>query len=162
MDFAALALGIYTVLSPLISKGINKFVEKAGEKVGEKAAEEGWTERKAIWDKVKGLFVEDELTLLNLFQESETDAEKKGELKGELKLLLKSNPDIAKELEALVNTIKEIEKRNKSKNTVEGVSENSEVSIKAKQSTANSDENDSENIVKDIKGSKIIIETDQS
>ncbi len=48
MDFATIATGIYTIISPFVVKGLEKIVDES--------AKEGYTERKAIWDKVKGLF----------------------------------------------------------------------------------------------------------
>ncbi len=48
MDFATIATGIYTIISPFVVKGLEKIVDEA--------AKEGYTERQAIWDKVKGLF----------------------------------------------------------------------------------------------------------
>ncbi|MBX7172032.1 MAG: hypothetical protein K1X72_13800 [Pyrinomonadaceae bacterium] len=147
MNFAALALSIYQVLSPFVSKGIDKIVEKA--------AEEGWTERQAIWEKVKGLFVEDDLTLLNLFKDAETDNEKKGELKGELKSYLKSNPEIAKELEELVKKVEAIEKKNSSTITNEDIRGNSEIENTVEQTTGSATDNKSTIENRNVESSKI-------
>jgi hypothetical protein len=147
MDFATIAMGIYTIVSPFISKGIEKIVDEA--------AKDGYTERKAIWDKVKGLFAQDELTLLNLFKEAETDDEKKDELKSDLKHLLKSAPETAKELETLVNTVKEIEKRNASTIINEGITGGSEVSTEVNQTTGSATENQSSITNRNIDNSKV-------
>jgi hypothetical protein len=147
MDFAIIAAGVYTIVSPFIVKGLEKIVDEA--------AKEGYTERKAIWDKVKGLFVEDELTLLNLFKEAETDVEKKGELKGELKQLLKSAPETAKELETLVKAVEEIERRNVSILINEGITGGSEVLNEINQTTSSATDNQSSVTNRNIDNSKV-------
>jgi hypothetical protein len=154
MDFATIAAGVYTIVSPFIVKGLEKIVDEA--------AKDGYTERKAIWNKVKGLFVEDELTLLNLFKAAETDVKAQGKLEGKIETHLELNPNTAKELETLVNTVKEIERRNVLTNTVKDVSEDSEVKIDNKQKLNSSDGNEVVNTVENIKNSRITITNDQS
>jgi len=99
MDYAFIATSVITALSPFVVKGLEKLTDKA--------VEEGFSERKAIWENVKGFFQADDLTLLNLLQDAESDVEKKGELKGELKVHLKSNPEVARDLEELLVRLKE-------------------------------------------------------
>jgi uncharacterized membrane protein len=153
MDFASIALGIYTVVSPFISKGLDKIVEKA--------AEEGYTERKAIWDKVKGLFVEDELTLLNLFKEAKTDEKAKIKLETKLETHLQLNEATAKELDELVKKVQEIEKKNSFTNTLKDITENSKVDIENDQSTTSGTDNKFENIIERVSGSTINIKNKQ-
>jgi hypothetical protein len=97
MDFITLATGIITALVPYLAKG--------GEKLAEKIAEEGFEQRSKIWEMAKGLFQEDELTLLNLFEQNPTDERIQGKLEGKLEDKLKANPKIARELDALVKQI---------------------------------------------------------
>ena len=84
MDYSTLTAAVITALSIFSVKGI--------EKIAEKSAEEGFNDRKAIFEKVSTLFKYDELTMLNLLQDAESDPEKKGELKGEMKIHLQSAP----------------------------------------------------------------------
>jgi hypothetical protein len=154
MDFATVAMGIYTIVSPFISKGIEKIVDEA--------AKEGYTERKAIWDKVKGLFAQDELTLLNLFKAAETDVKAQGKLEGKIETHLESNPDIAKELEALVKTVKEIERRNVSNVINEGITGGSEVINEVNQTTGSATENQSSVTNRNIDNSKVTNKITQS
>jgi uncharacterized membrane protein len=151
MDFATIAFGIYTVVSPFISKGLEKIVEKA--------AEEGYTERKAIWDKVKGLFVEDELTLLNLFKEAETDEKAKIKLETKLETHLQLNEATAKELDELVKKVQEIEKKNSSTVINEDIRNNSKVETVVDQKTGSAANNESsvtnKNIDKSIVTTKV-------
>ena len=94
MDYATIATTALVVLSPFVTKGL--------EKLGEKTAEEGFNERRAIWEKVKGLFKADDLILLNLLQDAGSDARAQGKLEGKLEAHLEANPEIARELEALL------------------------------------------------------------
>lgn len=97
MDLVTLATSAIVALQPLAMKGIEKFVEKS--------AEEGFNERKAIWDKIKGLFGYDDLTMLNLLEKAESSEKEMGKLEGRLEDRLASNPEIAKELEELLKKI---------------------------------------------------------
>lgn len=97
MDIATLAPLVVSALVPLLKKGAEKIVDKA--------AEESFEQRGKIWSLVKGMFVEDDLTLLNLFEQNPEDAKTQGKLEGKLEDRLKVNPDIAEQLQALVNTI---------------------------------------------------------
>jgi hypothetical protein len=135
MDFATIAAGIYTIVSPFVVKGLEKIVDEA--------AKEGYTERKAIWDKVKGLFAQDELTLLNLFKEAETDVKAQGKLEGKIETHLEFNHATAKELETLVNTVKEIEKKNALTVINEDITGGSEVINEVNQTTGFATDNQS-------------------
>ena len=97
MDFAMIATGIVTALVPYLAKG--------GEKLAEKLAEHGFEQRAKIWETAKGLFQEDELTLLNLFAENPNDERTQGKIEMKLEDKLKANPKIAEELDALVKQI---------------------------------------------------------
>jgi hypothetical protein len=154
MDFATIAAGVYTIVSPFIVKGLEKIVDEA--------AKEGYTERKAIWDKVKGLFVEDELTLLNLFKEAETDVKAQGKLEGKIETHLESNLETAKELETLVNIVKEIERRNASTVINEDIKGGSEVSNEVNQTTGLATENQSTITNRNIDNSKVTNKITQS
>jgi hypothetical protein len=154
MDFATIAMGIYTIVSPFISKGIEKIVDEA--------AKDGYTERKAIWDKVKGLFAQDELTLLNLFKAAETDVKAQGKLEGKIETHLELNHATAKELETLVNTVKEIERRNVSAVINEGITGGSEVINEVNQTTGSATENQSSVTNRNIDNSKVTNKITQS
>lgn len=94
----ALATAAVTELVPYV-------LAKGGEKLIEKAAEEGFEQRGKIWQLVKGLFLEDELTLLNLFEENPEDAKTQGKLEGKIEDRLKQNPEVAAQIEKLLKNI---------------------------------------------------------
>lgn len=97
MDYASIATLTITALSPFVKKGVEKIVEKS--------AENAFTERQAIWDKVKNIFKQDDLTMLNLLQDAELSDNAKGRLEGKLETYLEANPEIAKELEELIKKL---------------------------------------------------------
>lgn len=100
MEPATIALIASTAVSalvPLLNKGAENLVEKG--------TEEAYAKRAEIWNKVKGLFAEDDLTTLNLFENDPENAATQGELRGELKHLLKANPGIAEELDELLKQL---------------------------------------------------------
>jgi hypothetical protein len=97
MDLSTISSAILVALSPIIQKGLEKFAEKS--------AEEGFSERKAIWARVKSLFKTDDLTLLNLLSEASTDVKTQGKLEGKIETLLENNPETAKELQTLLENI---------------------------------------------------------
>src|SRR5690348_1797951 len=99
MEYAAIATAIYTFLSPFVAKGVEKLFEKT--------AEEGFNERKAIWEKIKGLFKADDLTLLHLFEEAETSEKAQGKLEGRIETHLEANPVIANEVAGLIKKLEE-------------------------------------------------------
>ncbi len=103
MAFIETAVSVITALTPYLIKG--------GEKLAEKAAEQGFEQHGKIWQIVKGLFVEDELTLLNLFEENPEDAKIQGKLEGKLEDRLKQNPDIAIQLEELLKLIPNVQSK---------------------------------------------------
>lgn len=92
------------VLVPAIISALIPYLAKGGEKLVEKTVEEGFENRGKIWQMVKGLFIEDELTLLNLEKNPE-NPEIQAEFRGELKHLLKANPDVILQLEELIKKL---------------------------------------------------------
>ena len=97
MDFTVIAAGVVTALVPYLAKG--------GEKLVDKIVDEGFEQRGKIWEMTKGLFLEDNLTLLNLFEENPNDAKTQGKLESKLEDKLQANPEIAKEFESLLKQI---------------------------------------------------------
>lgn len=97
MDIATIAAIAVTTLVPYLVKG--------GEKLAEKIAEEGFEQRSKVWNVAKGLFREDELTLLNLFVENPTDAKIQGKIEMKLEDKLKANPEVAEKLDSLLKQI---------------------------------------------------------
>ena len=97
MDFTGIAAGVITALVPYLAKG--------GEKLVDKIVDEGFEQRGKIWEMTKGLFLEDNLTLLNLFEENPNDAKTQGKLESKLEDKLQANPEIAKEFESLLKQI---------------------------------------------------------
>ena len=93
MAIEALAAALVTALA-------TKAFEKAGEKVGE---ESGNTALSLI----KGLFTPDELITLNLSADALQDPKAQGKLEGKLEERLSANPDIARQLEALLASLPE-------------------------------------------------------
>lgn len=114
MEPATIALIASTAvgaLVPLLNKGAEKLVEKG--------TEEAYAKRAEIWNKVKGLFAEDDLTTLNLFENDPENAATQGELRGELKHLLKANPEITEQLDELLKQLPKADAKNNAIN-VEG------------------------------------------
>ena len=91
MPIEALATALVTALA-------TKAFEKAGEKVGE---ESGNTALSLI----KGLFTPDELITLNLSADALQDPKAQGKLEGKLEERLTANPDLARQLEALLASL---------------------------------------------------------
>ncbi len=83
------------VLETLAAGLVKALATKAFEKVGEKTAE-------AVWGKVKSLFTVEELTTLNLTESGLQDPKTQGKIEGKLEDRLAANPEIAKELEAML------------------------------------------------------------
>lgn len=88
MALEALAASLVTALA-------TKAFEKAGEEVGK---ESGTTALSLI----KGLFTPNELITLNLSAEALQDPKAQGKIEGKLEERLAAQPDIAKQLEALL------------------------------------------------------------
>lgn len=104
----ALATAAVTELVPyVLAKGADKLIEKA--------AEEGFEQRGKIWQLVKSLFIEDELTLLNLFEQNPEDVRTQAKLELRLEDQLKQNPNIAKQLEEF---LKQIPQSQQKQNTI--------------------------------------------
>ena len=97
MVFETIAAGVITALVPYLAKG--------GEKLVDKIVDEGFEQRGKLWEMTKGLFLEDNLTLLNLFEENPNDAKTQGKLESKLEDKLQANPEIAKEFESLLKQI---------------------------------------------------------
>lgn len=97
MDFTMIASGVITALIPYLKKG--------GEKLVDKAVDEGFAQRGKIWEMTKGLFLEDNLTLLNLFEENPDDAKTQGKLESKLEDKLQAKPEIAREFESILKQI---------------------------------------------------------
>jgi hypothetical protein len=119
LTIATIATGAITALQPFVTKGL--------EKLAEKTAEEGFNERKAIWEKVKGLFKADDLTLLNLLEEANANDKVQGKLEGKLETYLEANPAIVNELSELVKRLEELEKNNPAPKKVSNI-ENKDIS----------------------------------
>jgi hypothetical protein len=83
------------VLETLAAGLVKALATKAFEKVGEKTAE-------SAWGKVKSLFTPEELITLNLTESGLQDTKTQGKIEGKLEDRLAANPEIAKELEALL------------------------------------------------------------
>lgn len=97
-----------TALVPVIVSALVPYFARGAEKIVDKTAEEVFTQRGKIFAAVKSLFLEDELTTLNLFAENPESAEAQAELRGELKHLLKANPETAKSLEEMLARLNEM------------------------------------------------------
>jgi hypothetical protein len=105
MDATAVALiasSAVNALVPFFNKGLDKIVDKS--------AEEVFNKRSEIWGKVKGLFAEDELTTLDLFEANPEDAKTQGKLEGKLEEKLKTNPETFNQLDTLIKHLEEMEK----------------------------------------------------
>ncbi len=82
----------------LATAAVTALATKAFEEIGK---ESGSTALSLI----KGLFTPDELTTLNLSAEALQDPKAQGKLEGKLEERLATNPDIAKQLEALLASL---------------------------------------------------------
>ena len=104
IEWAILASGLVSAMTPYLVKGAEKMVEKA--------AEEGWVERGKIWETVKGLFIGDE-KMLHIY-EAYPDTEKIEQdftkaLEGKLK---EAPADVVSELERLYKAVPQQVKSN--------------------------------------------------
>src|SRR5688572_7720914 len=104
MDLTTIAAAAGVALVPYLVKG--------GEKLAEKAAEEGFEQRHKIWGLVKGLFTEDDMITLNLFEQEPSDARIQGRFEMKLEDKLRENQEVAKELEQLLSAIPNVTKTN--------------------------------------------------
>jgi hypothetical protein len=148
MDYQTIAVLVIKALSPIAKKGL--------EKLAEKTAEEGFNERKAIWEKIKGLFKTDDLTLLNLLQDADSDLKAQGMLEDKLETHLETTPEIAKFLEPILARLTE----SASTQIMNEQIADSEISNKLKRSPETRGQAAIENT--DISGSRIDNEIDIS
>lgn len=93
------------ILVPAIVAALVPYLATGGEKLVEKTVEEGFENRAKIWQKVKGLFPDNELTTLNLFAENPDDPKLQGKVEGKLEDRLANNLNVAEELEKLLRLI---------------------------------------------------------
>lgn len=101
MPIETLVPAVVAAVVPYLAKGADKLLNKTVDE----AVDKGFEQRGKIWETVKGLFVEDDLTLLNLFEENPADQKTQGKLEGKLEDRLKANPEVAAQLEALLKQI---------------------------------------------------------
>jgi hypothetical protein len=144
------------IIVPMIVSALIPYFAKGAEKIVDKSAEEIFAQRGKIWESVKGLFVADEMTTLNLFAENPEDAKMQGKLEGKLEERLKDNPETVKDLEALLG---KLEKSISSRIISERIKD-SDVSSKLKRSGDGGGDASIE--TRDVSGSKIINEIDIS
>jgi hypothetical protein len=106
MDYLTIAASIVTsTLVPLFET----FGTKALEEVGKKTGEEVFDKRKTILEKVKDLFVGDDLITLNLLGKYPDNEDIQKEVTEKLETKLKEHPEIATSLEQINQRIVEIE-----------------------------------------------------
>jgi hypothetical protein len=94
---ASIAAGAVKILGPYFKIG--------GEKLAGKIAEEGFAERGKIWETIKGLFLGDDLTTLNLLEKYPESKEMQAEVRTKLEEKLTANPDVAALLQELLKKI---------------------------------------------------------
>ena len=97
-----------TTLVPMVVSALVPYFARGAQTIADKSAAEIYEQRGKIWDSVKGVFVEDDLTTLNLFADDPENPETQAELRGELKQLLKASPENAAKLEELVVRLKDM------------------------------------------------------
>ncbi len=103
IEWAILASGLVSAVTPYLVKGAEKVVEKA--------AEEGWAQRGTIWEKVKGLFGSDD-QMLHIY-ESYPETEKiQQDFAKKLEEKLEESPEAATELQELLKNIPQATKVN--------------------------------------------------
>jgi hypothetical protein len=93
-------------LEILAASLVTALATKAFEKVGEEVGKESGTTALSL---IKGLFTPNELTTLNLSADALQDPKAQGKLEGKLEERLAANPDIAKQLEALLASLPKAE-----------------------------------------------------
>ncbi|HEX8735281.1 MAG TPA: hypothetical protein VF721_08175 [Pyrinomonadaceae bacterium] len=91
-------------LVPAVVAAVVPYLAKGAEKLVDKSVDAGFEQRGKIWQLVKGLFVEDDLTLLNLEANPE-DARTQGKLEAKLEDRLEAKPEVAAQLEELLKQI---------------------------------------------------------
>nr|HQU85348.1 hypothetical protein [Pyrinomonadaceae bacterium] len=84
VTITAIATAAVSALSPLF--------KKAGEKIADKAGEEIFAQRGAIWETVKGLFPDNELTELKLFEKYPDNKDMQTEAAAKIGEKLAANP----------------------------------------------------------------------
>lgn len=94
VTIAAIASGAVTALAPLF--------KKTGEKLADKAGEEVFAQRGKIWETVEGLFPDNELTELNLFEKYPENKDIQTEAAAKIEEKLAANPESAKTLQELL------------------------------------------------------------
>lgn len=97
VTIAAVASGVVNVLAPFFKKG--------GEKLADKIAEEGFAQRGKIWETVKGLFPDNELTELKLFEKYPDNNDMQTEAAAKIEEKLAANPETANALQELLQKI---------------------------------------------------------
>ena len=102
MDFLTIAATVVTTSLVPLFKELGK---KALEEVSKKTGEEVFDKHQAILEKVKNLFIGDELTTLNLLAENPEDGKQQGRVESKLEDKLKANPNVAKEIDDLLKSI---------------------------------------------------------
>ncbi len=106
MDFLTIAATIVTTSLVPLFKELGK---KALEEVSKKTGEEVFDKRQMILEKVKELFVGDELTTLNLLEENPDDEGNQQKVAETLETKLKDHSEVATSLAQINQRIVEIE-----------------------------------------------------
>lgn len=94
VTIAAIASAAVTALAP--------FFKKAGEKLADKAGEEVFAQRGRIWETVKGLFPDNELTELKLFEKYPDNKDMQTEAAAKIEEKLTAHPESAAVLQELL------------------------------------------------------------
>ena len=96
-------------IGTIVAGVISALAMKAAEKITEKSAEKTFENRSAILEKVRGVLVGEELTMLNLLEKYPTNDDMQKELAEKLTPRLEANPAVAKELETLLANMSTLE-----------------------------------------------------
>ena len=105
IELALLASGLVSAVTPYLLKGAEKLVDKA--------AEEGWAQRGAIWEKIKGLFTSDsDLETLHIYQKYPKSEDVQKDVAAVLEQKMKADPQAETDLRGLFEKLPQQVKSN--------------------------------------------------
>ena len=96
-------------IGTIVSGVIAVLAMKGAEKITEKSAEKAFENRSAILEKVRGVLIGEELTVLNLLEEFPTNPDIQTKVAEKLTPRLEANPVVANEIEELLKQMPMIE-----------------------------------------------------
>ncbi len=121
-------------IGTIVAGVISALAMKAAEKITEKSAEKAFENRSVILEKVRGLLVGEELTVLNLLEEFPENKDIQNKVAEKLTPRLEANPAVAKEIETLLANMPALEIK---QNTLNQIGDNNQAAQDIHGSTIN-------------------------